>query len=103
MPMKAPTAQAAAEAAFAPGCPFKIFWGLEIKIHFKKTRVLAGSRCSHLEYLTSHFRGEYSIFLCEPNVHQDTFGAARRTTPFDRETGGKMIYGLQKNRSEFCY
>jgi hypothetical protein len=36
MPMKALTAQAAAEAAFAPGCPFKCFWGLEIRNHLKK-------------------------------------------------------------------
>jgi hypothetical protein len=45
--MKAPIAQAAAEAASAPGYPFIFFWGLEILKFIYKTRISAGSKFIH--------------------------------------------------------
>jgi hypothetical protein len=48
--MKAPTAQAVAEASSAPGCVFSFSWGLEIlkKIHFKKLGFRLGPDFSRL-------------------------------------------------------
>jgi hypothetical protein len=34
---------------------------------------------------------------------RNAFGAARRTAPFDRDTGDKEVYGLQKFRIAFAF